>query len=193
MTNNLNAAKTTITSLLEELRVPDTYSTTAGGIKLPIKPSFGKLSNSRFSRTNSSEEYKARLFFIEDKNTSETYIVTPSMAPYLENMVQAKILRLAVDNARVPYLIAEPVLDPNGRPNLWNSSMGEAIRRSEKEWVRINSNQNASQYEIIIAQDNLGEPKWPEQTMDELIREVFGNKIISSLDHPLIRQLQGRI
>jgi hypothetical protein len=193
MTNNSNVAKTSITSLLEELRVPDTYSTTAGGIKLPIKPSFGKLSNSRFSRTNSSEEYKARLFFIEDKNTSETYIVTPSMAPYLENMVQAKILRLAVDNARVPYLIAEPVLDPNGRPNLWNSSMGEAIRRSEKEWVRIRSNKDASQYEIIIAQDNLGEPKWPEQSMDELVSEVFGNKIISSLDHPLIRQLQGRI
>ena len=71
--------------------------------------------------------------------------------------------------------------------------MGEAIRRSEKEWVRILSNQNASQYEIIIAQDNLGEPKWPDQTMDELIKEVFSNKIISSLDHPLIRQLQGRI
>jgi len=193
MTNNLNVANIPVTSLLEELRVPDTYSTTAGGIKLPIKPSFGKLSNSRFSRTNSSEEYKARLFFIEDKNTSETYIVTPSMAPYLENMVQAKILRLAVDNARVPYLIAEPVLDPNGRPNLWNSSMGEAIRRSEKEWVRIRSNKDASQYEIIIAQDNLGEPKWPEQSMDELVSEVFGNKIISSLDHPLIRQLQGRI
>jgi hypothetical protein len=71
--------------------------------------------------------------------------------------------------------------------------MGEAIRRSDKEWVRILSNQNAGQYEIIIAQDNLGEPKWPDQTMAELIREVFGNKIISSLDHPLIRQLQGRI
>ena len=193
MTNNLNVAKTPITSLLEELRVPDTYSTTAGGIKLPIKPTFSKLSRSRFSRTNTSEDYKARLFFIEDKNTGETYIATPSMAPYLGSMVQTKILRLAVDNAAVPYLIAEPVLDPNGRPNLWNSSMGEAIRRSEKEWVRILSNQNASQYEIIIAQDNLGEPKWPDQTMDELIREVFGNKIISSLDHPLIRQLQGRI
>jgi hypothetical protein len=193
MTNNLNVAKTPITSLLEDLRVPDTYSTTVGGIKLPIKPTFGKLSRSRFSRTNSSEEYKALLFFFEDKNTGETYIVTPSMAPYLGSMVQAKILRLAVDNAAVPYLIAEPVIDPNGRPSLWNSSMVEAIRRSLKEWVRINSNQNAGQYEIIIAQDNLGEPKWPEQTMDELIREVFGNKIISSLDHPLIRQLQGRI
>ena len=193
MTNNSNVANIPVTSLLEELRVPDTYSTTVGGIKLPIKPTFSKLSRSRFSRTNPSEEYKALLFFFEDKNTGEIYIVTPSMAPYLGSMVQAKILRLAVDNAAVPYLIAEPVLDPNGRQSPWSSSMVEAIRRSEKEWVRINSNQNAGQYEIIIAKDNLGEPKWPEQTMDELIREVFGNKIISSLDHPLIRQLQGRI
>ena len=193
MTNNLNVANTPITSLLEELRIPDTYSTTVGGIKLPIKPTFSKLSRSRFSRTNPSEEYKALLFFFEDKNTGETYIVTPSMAPYLGSMVQAKILRLAVDNAAVPYLIAEPVIDPNGRPNLWNNSMTGAILTSETKWVRINSNKEAGQYEIIIAQDNLGEPKWPEQTMDELIREVFGNKIISSLDHPLIRQLQGRI
>jgi hypothetical protein len=193
MTNNLNVANTPVTSLLEELRVPDTYSTTTGGIKLPIKPTFGKISKIRFSRTNTSEEYKALLFFFEDKNTGETYIVTPGMAPYLGSMVQAKILRLAVDNAAVPYLIAEPVIDPNGRPNLWNNSMTGAILTSETKWVRINSNKEAGQYEIIIAQDNLGEPKWPDQTMDELIREVFGNKIISSLDHPLIRQLQGRI
>ena len=102
MTNNSNVANIPVTSLLEDLRVPDTYSTTVGGIKLPIKPTFGKLSKSRFSRTHPSEEYKARLFFIEDKNTGEMYIVTPSMGPYLGSMVQTKILRLAVDNAAVP-------------------------------------------------------------------------------------------
>jgi hypothetical protein len=45
----------------------------------------------------------------------------------------------------------------------------------------------------FISQDDLGEPQWPEQTMDELIQEVFGNNIIDSEDHPYIRQIQGRI
>jgi hypothetical protein len=51
----------------------------------------------------------------------------------------------------------------------------------------------AGQYITTISKDDLGEPQWPEQTMDELIQDVFCNNIIDSEDHPYIRQIQGRI
>jgi hypothetical protein len=51
----------------------------------------------------------------------------------------------------------------------------------------------AGQYRTTLSKDDLGEPQWPEQTMDELIQDVFGNNIIDSEDHPYIRQIQGRI
>jgi len=46
---------------------------------------------------------------------------------------------------------------------------------------------------VIVAANDLGEPTWPNQTMDKLIEAVFLGRIISHEDHPLIQQLQGRV
>ena len=83
--------------------------------------------------------------------------------------------------------------DQSGRQNHWHTTLNRAISLAEENWVRVEANMDAGQYTIVISQDDLGEPQWPEQTMDELIQEVFGNNIIDSEDHPYIRQIQGRI
>jgi len=44
-----NISKATISSQISSLRLPDNYSANVGGIKLPPKPVFGKLSKHRFS------------------------------------------------------------------------------------------------------------------------------------------------
>ena len=59
--------------------------------------------------------------------------------------------------------------------------------------MRVEAHMEAGQYSITVSQDDLGPPLWPEQNMDELVQEVFGNNIIDSSDHPYIRQIQGRI
>ena len=64
---------------------------------------------------------------------------------------------------------------------------------AEKAWVRMEANMNHGQYDVIVSKDDLGEPQWPSQSMDELVQEVFGNKVIMAPDHPYVRQLEGRI
>ena len=108
-------------------------------------------------------------------------------------MAKSVILRLVVDNAGTPKIIAQPILDALTKATLWSVTMVEAIRLSETHWIRIESNMEAQQYTIIQAANNLGEPIWPAQTMAELVQTVFVGHIISSEDHPLISQLQGRI
>ena len=51
----------------------------------------------------------------------------------------------------------------------------------------------AGQYEITKSSNDLGDPKWPNQSMEELINDAFSGRIIDSPDHPYIRQIQGRI
>jgi hypothetical protein len=111
----------------------------------------------------------------------------------LGSLASPKTIRLSVDNAGTPKLIGEPDLDPNGRRNLWQSSLKEAIREAEKDWVRVVSNMNANQYEITRSINDLGFPRWPKQSMEELVNDAFAGRIIDSLDHPYIRQIQGRI
>ncbi len=180
-------------SLLEALRLPDNFAQSTTGIKQPLKPIFGKLTRHRFSRVSPDPNFQSKVLLVANpEGDRETYLALPTLADLFGNMAVPKILRVAVDNAAVPRLIAEPIIDPNGRPNLWNTSYANAIRVAERSWVRVESNMAAGQYEIIVASGDLGDPCWPTQSMNELVLQCFDGRIIQTADHPLIRQLEGR-
>lgn len=179
-------------SLLSSLRLPDTYSST-GGITQPLKPTYGKLNKHRFCRVHPGIEYKLRCLLVDDKENGETYLAASNMASHLGSLATAKTIRLAVDNSGIPKLIGEPDIDPSGRRNLWQSSYKDAIDQAENNWVRVEANMKAGQYEITKSSNDLGDPKWPNQSMEELINDAFSGRIIDSPDHPYIRQIQGRI
>ena len=52
---------------------------------------------------------------------------------------------------------------------------------------------SAGQYEIVESANDLGEPKWPKLTMEQLVNDAFSGRIIDSPNHPYIRQIEGRI
>jgi hypothetical protein len=179
-------------SLLSSLRLPDTYSA-SGGTTLPLKPTFGKMNKHRFCRVHPGAEFKFRCLLVDDKENSETYLAAPNMAGHLGSLATPKTIRVAVDNSGVPKLIAEPDVDLSGRRNLWQSSYKEAIKQAETDWVRVEANMQAGQYEITKSTNDLGDPRWPKQSIDELINDTFAGRIIDSPEHPYIRQIQGRI
>ena len=180
-------------SLLGKSRLPENFIGGTDGIKLPTRPSFGKLSSNRFSKVHPGDEYKFPIYVVEDKESGEVYLATPDMVPHLGRKAQPKILRLAVDSAGTPRIIPQPIIDKSGRTTLWTTTMLDAIERAETEWVRIESNMDSQQYILIFAANDLGEPNWPNQSMEQLIEAVFQGRIISDLNHPLIQQLQGRV
>lgn len=179
-------------SLLSSLRLPDTYSMTAG-TTIPLKVTYGKLNKHRFSRVHPGNDYKFRCLVVDDKDGGDTYLAAPNMASLLGNLATPKTIRLTVDNAGTPKLIGEPDIDINARKNLWQTSLKDAIKRAESNWVRVQSNMNAGQYEIVESANDLGEPKWPKLTMEELVNDAFSGRIIDSPNHPYIRQIEGRI
>lgn len=189
MVNTLNP---NIIPQISSLRLPDNYSSNIGGIKLPPKPIFGKLSKHRFSRVHPGGEYKFPCLAVEDKDSGDSYVVAPSVQPYLGKSVVRKIIRLSVDSTGLPKLIFQPAAEQTGRQNNWHVTLNRAIVLAEASWTRVEADMDAGQYSIITSADDLGEPQWPDQTMDELIQDVFGNNIIASADHPYIRQIQGK-
>ena len=138
-------------------------------------------------------DYKFRCLVVDDKDGGDTYLAAPNMASLLGNLATPKTIRLTVDNAGTPKLIGEPDIDINARKNLWQTSLKDAIKRAESNWVRVQSNMNAGQYEIVESANDLGEPKWPKLTMEELVNDAFSGRIIDSPNHPYIRQIEGRI
>ncbi len=194
MKDNLETSATTTVELLESLRLPGTFMNASAGVKQPLRPTFGKPIRHRFSRVHPSLEYQYPALVVTLKGEAdESYLAVPTLLPLLGNLAAPKIIRLTVDNSATPRLIGQPIIDPNGRANLWNETLINYIKTAETKWARLESNISAGQYQTIEAFDDLGDPLWPQQSMVELIKICFQGRIIDSEDHALIRQLRGRL
>jgi len=54
----------------------------------------------------------------------------------------------------------------------------------------VSNCQNAS-YDVMISESDLGEPAYPEEQFDEILRVAFRGKVIETPDHPILRKLRG--
>ena len=80
---------------------------------------------------------------------------------------------------------------PDGRQLEWHRSAAEAAERAMKRWLRVTANQSISAYEMTAAIAELPEPVWPNYPFEEILRIAFRDRIVNSLDHPLVRRLRG--
>jgi hypothetical protein len=73
----------------------------------------------------------------------------------------------------------------------WHRSAREAAELATTRWVRCKANRSLGAYEIFQAEAGITEPTWPELTFQEIIRIAFRDRLIMSLDHPVIKRLRG--
>ena len=67
----------------------------------------------------------------------------------------------------------------------------EGAEMAKDKWVRVQANMSLGAYEVWEATGELPDPKWPEQSLDELLRIAFKNTKIDTPDHTILRQLRG--
>jgi hypothetical protein len=79
--------------------------------------------------------------------------------------------------------------------NSWNQSAVLACEQAKTQWIIAASRkaEGGENYKIKIArdQDSFPEPKWPTQTLDELILTAFKGRLIDTDDHPGMLRLLG--
>jgi hypothetical protein len=127
----------------------------------------------------------------EDKDTGETYFVTPKMRPLMIAGTATKMLVLAVNQAGTPFIWPVPVDDEFSRKNNWNESTRTAYHQAKTQWVKLVGDRAAGQYRIYIAEGELPPPRWPEKLFAELLVIAFNNREIDHEEHPIIRAMRG--
>ena len=60
-------------------------------------------------------------------------------------------------------------------------------------WVRLAANMRLGAYEVFQATGELPEPVWPEEGFEYLIKVAFKDRYVDTLDHAVIRRLQGAV
>jgi len=134
-------------------------------------------------------EHNIQVGLIEIKQRSETYLVLPSLFDDLYKEMIRCILFLSITRNNDVFLW--PVVFPSD--NMWHKSLLEAVEQAKKQWVRVLTNHSISGYDVLSPLDKLSDPVWPELSFNDVLRKAFGNRIIDTLDHPIVKELRGLI
>jgi hypothetical protein len=178
----------------ENLRISQEYLT--GGIAkkilttVPIK----KPNKQDFVRVHPDPEYRLTAALIELREERETYLVHPRYFPNLDESLRSlQLLYLAINRQKVVFLWPVKLPTPDGRQNNWHSSALEHAETAMNSWVRIVANMSLGAYEVFLAENQVGEPQWPQMRFSELLKIAFKGRLIEDDDHPVMQKLRGVI
>jgi hypothetical protein len=178
---------------LESLRLSQNFTETAGVKKLLTTIPVRKPNPQDFVRVHPDGEYRMDVPMIELKEEREEYVVRGrELVGELVGEFVPKTLYTAINRQGVVFLWPVRLPDSDGREMEWHRSMREAAEIGMKQWVRVKANMSLGAYEITVAESIMAEPNWPEQSYRELIEIAFRKRLITTIDHPVIKRLRGQ-
>ena len=157
-------------------------------LRIPVR----KPSKQEFFRVNPAPRFRLTCAILELKDEREFHLVTPDFVQAIPEDIRHVELRLCVSRQGTIFLWPVPMAGPDGRTNTWHESAREGAQQAEIDWVRLVASMSEGCYTIYRALGDIPEPKWPDKSLQELITLAFGGgRLIDSVDHPVIRRLNG--
>ena len=139
------------------------------------------------------ERIGLKILEIKEENDTEIYLCAPNVVGCVNELVRAVAIFPAINRTNNVFLITIPLPQADGRRNSWHQSLDDACTMAVKKWVRVVANKSMSGYDVVSAVAPLPEPEWPDKTLGELISIAFRDRVIKSLDHPVIQRLLGKV
>lgn len=147
---------------------------------------------------NEEEYWSDELCFVNVPTKGEkrdtTHLIEEDLA--MRFLPSARIMRFRLALATKPndvfFLAKVPTKNVD---NLWNTSNRLACEQGKSSWVQATSrkDEGVEAYKIDLAHDHdaFPEPKWPTQSLADLIGKTFDGRTIDSENHPAILRLIG--
>jgi hypothetical protein len=129
---------------------------------------------------------------IKLKEGGEYFLVHPTIVNEVDptEYFHASLF-LYVNKQKVPAFWPVRLPDPDGKLNPWHESAGQAVQQAMKAWVRVVANKSLGGYDVLQAMAKYSEPEWPQLAFSELLKLAFKDRLIDSLDHPVLLKLRG--
>jgi hypothetical protein len=177
------------------LRLSQDFTADLGVKKALITVPVRKPDKAWFFRVHPDEAYRLQTYVIELKEERETYLVARPLWSQLaaESAFSPRVIYTAINRQGVVFLYPIRLPGPDGKLDDWSRSALEAAQRAQTNWVRVAANLSLGAYDVFEATAELPEPQWPEQSFQELLGVGFKDRLIDSLEHPVIRKLRGQV
>lgn len=130
----------------------------------------------------------------DDGLDRESYLVTPEVQHLVFPELRRTRLFVAITKRGTVFLWPVKLPgDDNDRFRRMADTALQAAEQAKSLWVKVVWNRDLGGYEMFRAKGDLGEPQWPEKSFRDLIEIAFRLNLISTEDHPVIRELAGEL
>ena len=178
---------------IPSLRLNPSFFETAGVKKLLTTVPVRKPGKQDFIRVRPQLEYRENFAMIDLKDDREEYLVRPELIQELAGEVVFKTVFTAIDRQGVIFLWPIRLPAPDERKSDWARSEREAAELAMTQWLRLKPNMKLGAYERFVAESAMADPVWPELSYQELVRIAFRDRMITTIDHPVVKRLRGLI
>ena len=109
----------------------------------------------------------------------------------LAGEVVFKTVFTAINRQGVTFLWPVRLPAPDDRKSEWSRSERIGAELAMTQWVRTRANMSLGAYEHHIAEGVMADPVWPDISFQELLRIAFRDRMVTSIDHPVVKRLRG--
>jgi hypothetical protein len=177
---------------LASLRLNSSFLETAGVKKLLTTVPARRPGPQDFVRVHPAPDYRENFAMIDLKDDREDFLVRPELLPELAGEVVYKTVFTAINRQGVCFLWPIRLPAPDDRKSDWARSAREAAEMAVSTWIRIRANMSLGAYEITLADSVMAEPAWPELPFQELVRIAYRDRMVTTLDHAVVKRLRGQ-
>lgn len=175
---------------LSELMVdPNKLGTTS--TKMTLTASAGKPNRGTYFQVHADPQFSMLSSGLKAPDDGSVYLVTDIVRDALRDEVTYYQLHTTMTRAGGLGIWPISMPGPDGRMTEWTRSALEAATTAMTEWIRIRANMSIGAYEVHRLRVAIPDPEWPDLTFEQIVRMAFKDRIINSVDHPLVRQLRG--
>jgi hypothetical protein len=177
---------------LDSLRVSQDYADGPGVEQVITDVPVSKPTKSQWVRTHPDPEHQIETLILELEEERELFLIAPSLHSVLitEPTVSRRLLITTITRQGRLSLWPIRLPAPDGKIDAWNKTAMDAAWRARSTWVRIAADMGFGNYRVWEAKDALGEPKWPSLSFKDILKIAFADRMISRLDHPVIKRLR---
>jgi hypothetical protein len=178
---------------LTSLRLPQNFGAVSGVKKLLTTVPVRKPSNQAYVRVHHDAEWQQSALILQLKEDGECYFVVPQLYADLAQEVRAKQLYTYVTRDGNVALWPVNLPGEDGRLDAWSQSAHTAAEMAKSSWVRLVANRTVGAYDVYEAPNIIDEPTWPEKSFRDILTLAFKDRLITSLDHPVVKRLRGEV
>jgi hypothetical protein len=176
---------------LTNLRLNPSFTETAGVKKLRTTVPARKPNPQDFVRVHPDPAYRDNFVMIDLKEDREDYLVAPGIAPQLPGEIIFKTIFTAINRQSIVFLWPVRLPSPDDKQNPWWQSAREAAEIAMTKWLRVRASMSLGAYDLSTPEGEIPDPVWPQESFEELLRIAYRGRLITDLDHPVIKRLRG--